>query len=87
MTKKQVGKEEGSVSCTSTLQFIFEGSQNINSNLGWERGGRGGYKGHGGVVPLSHGLLSLLSSSTQEHQPRDDPTQNGLVPVHQSLDK
>jgi hypothetical protein len=27
-----------------------------------------------------HGLLSLLSYRTQDHQPRDGPTHNGLGP-------
>ena len=29
----------------------------------------------------SHGLLSLFSYTTQDHQPRDGPTHNGLGPL------
>jgi hypothetical protein len=32
-----------------------------------------------------HGLFSLLSYRTQDHQPRDSTTHNGLGPPHQSL--
>jgi hypothetical protein len=31
-----------------------------------------------------HGLLNLLSYRTQDHQPRDGATHNGLGPPHQS---
>ena len=34
-----------------------------------------------------HGLLSLLSYRTQDHQARDGTTHNGLGPPHQSLIK
>jgi hypothetical protein len=34
-----------------------------------------------------HGLLSLLSYRTQEHQPRDGPTHSEMGPLPQSLRK
>jgi hypothetical protein len=37
--------------------------------------------------PAPHGLLSLLSYRTQDHQPRDGNTHNGLGFLHQSLIK
>jgi hypothetical protein len=81
MTKKQVGEERDYSAYTSTLLFITKGNQDRNSHRGgtWrqelmQRTWRGD-----AYWLASPGLLSLLSYRTQDYQPRDGPTHNGLV--------
>jgi len=81
MTKKQVGEERVYSAYTSTLLFITKGSQDWNSSRAvrkqelMQRPWRDvSYRF------ASPGLLNLLSYRTQDHQPRDGTTHNGLGP-------
>ena len=81
-TKKQVGEERVDSACTSTLLFITKGSQDWNSHRA------GAWKQKLVQRPwrdaaywfASPGLLSLVSYRTQNYQPRDGTTHNGLGP-------
>jgi hypothetical protein len=66
-TKKQVGEKGVYSAYTSTWLFITKGGQDRNSHRAgtWRQ-------------ELLTGLLSLLSSRTQDYQPRDGTTHNGL---------
>jgi hypothetical protein len=82
MTKKQVGEERVYLAYTSTWLFITKGSQEWNSHRArtWrqelmQKPWRGAT-----CWIASPGLLSLLSYRTQDHQPRDGTTYNGLGP-------
>ena len=47
----------------------------------WRQGRYRGMEGAAYWLP-PHGLLSLLSYRTQDHQPGDGPTHNGLGPIN-----
>jgi hypothetical protein len=80
---------------SSTSQLIVKGSQdrNSNSNRNSSQGrnleaGADGEAMEGAAYRLvPHDLLSLLSSRTQDHQPRDAPPTMGWAFLHQSLIK
>ena len=82
MTKKQVWEERVYSAYTSTLLFITKGSQDRNSHRA------GTWRQEWMLRPwkdvtywiASPGLLSLLFYRTQDHQPRDGTTHNGLDP-------
>ena len=65
-----------------TSLFIIEGSQDRNLNRAGTWGQELMQRPWTGAAYLlaPHGLLSLLSYRTQDHQPRDGPTHNGLGP-------
>ena len=80
--KKEVEEERVYSAYTSTLLFITKGSQDRNSSRAgtWrqkliQRPWRGA-----AYWIASPGLLSLLSYRTQDYQPRDGATHNGLDP-------
>jgi hypothetical protein len=82
MTKKQVGEKGIYLANASTLLFIIEGSQGRNSNMAesWrqelmQKPWRGA-----AYWLASHGLLSLLSYRTQDHQSRDGTINYELGP-------
>ena len=82
MTKKQVGEKGFYLAHASTLLFIIEGSQGRNSNMAesWrqelmQKPWRGA-----AYWLASHGLLSLLSYRTQDHQSRDGTINYELGP-------
>jgi hypothetical protein len=78
MTKKQVGEERVYSVYTSTILFITKGGQDWNSS----RSGSQELMQRPWRDVLywlaSSGLLSPLSYRTQDHQPRDGTTHNGL---------
>jgi hypothetical protein len=82
MTKKQVGEERVYSAYTSTWLFITKGSQHRNSHrTGTWRQELMQRPWRGAAYWLaSPGLLSLLSYRTQDYQPRDGTTHNGLGP-------
>jgi hypothetical protein len=79
---KQVGEERVYLAYTSVLLFIIEGSQDRNSSrAGTWRQELMLRPRRGAAYSLApHGLLSLPSYSTQDHQARDSTTQHGLGP-------
>ena len=83
MTKKQVGEERVYSAYTSTLLFITKGSQDWNSNMAgfWRQElMQRPWRAAAAYWLTSPGLLSLLSHRTQDPQPRDSTTHNGLGP-------
>ena len=80
--QKQVGEGRVYSACTSTPQSIIGGSQDRNSHrIGTWRQELIQKPWRGAAYWLApHGLLSLLSYRTQDHQPRDGPTHNGQNP-------
>jgi hypothetical protein len=82
ITKKQVGEERVYSAYTSKLLFITKGSQDRNWNRArtWRKEPmqRPWRAVTYWLVP--HGLLSLISYRTQDHQPRVGSTHNGLGP-------
>jgi hypothetical protein len=80
MTKKQVGEERVYSAYTSTLLFITKESQDRNSHRAgaWRQKlmQRPWRDAAYWLAPC--GLLSLLSYRTQDYQPRDGTTHNGL---------
>jgi len=81
LTKKQVGEERVYSAYTSTLLFN-KGSQDRNSHRAGSRRQELMQRPWRDVTHwlASPGLLSLLSYRTQDHQPRDVTTHNGLGP-------
>ena len=82
MTKNQVGEERVYSAYTFILLFITKGIQDKNSNRAgiWrqelmQRPWRGA-----AYWLASPALLSLLSYTTQDYQPSDGITHNGLGP-------
>jgi hypothetical protein len=82
MTKEQVVEESVYLAYISILLFIIEVSQDGNSNrAGTWRQELMQKPWRGAAYWLApHGLFSLLSYRTQDHQSRDGPTHNGLGP-------
>jgi hypothetical protein len=76
MTKKQVGEERVYSAYTSKLLFIIKRSQDWNSNRKQELMHRAWRDVSYWLA--SSDLLSLLSYKTQDYQPRDGTTHNGL---------
>jgi hypothetical protein len=81
MFKRQIGEKSIYLAYTSTLLFI-KGSQDRN----WKRAGswrqelmQKPWRGAASWL-APHGLLSLLSYRTQDHQLRGGTTHNGLGP-------
>jgi hypothetical protein len=82
MTKKQVVEERVYSAYTSMLLFIIEGSQDRNSHREGTRRQdlmQRSWKGTAYWLVFP-GLLSVLSYRTQDYQPRDGTTHNGLGP-------
>jgi hypothetical protein len=82
MTKKQVGEERVYLAYTSTLLFIVKGTQDRNSHRvrAWRQGLM---QRPWRDVPYwiaSSAFLILFSYKTQDYQPRDSTTHNGLDP-------
>jgi hypothetical protein len=75
MTKKEVGEERVYSAYTSTLLFITKGSQDWNSR---EQELMQRPRRDVTYWLASSVLFSLLSYRTQEYQPRDGTTHNGL---------
>ena len=67
---------------TLPQHFIIEGTQDRNSNQGrsLEAGADAEAMEGAAYCLASRGLLSLLSYRTQDYQPRDNTTHNGLGP-------
>jgi len=82
MTKKQVGEEKDYLAYVSTLLFITKGSQDRNSHRAgtWRQELMQRPCRDAAYWLAPHGLLSLLSCRTQDHQPRDGCTHSGLGP-------
>lgn len=82
MTIEQVGKGKVYLAYTSRSLFIIKGSQDRNTNKAGARRQELTQKPWRGVAYwlAHHGLLSLLSHRTQDHQPRHGITHNGLGP-------
>ena len=61
--------------------FIIKGSQDRNSSRAgtWRKDAEAMEGAAYWLAP--HGLLSLLSYRTQDHQPKDGTTHNGLGPL------
>jgi hypothetical protein len=80
--EKAIWEEMVYLAYTSTLLFIIEGSQDRNSSrAGTWRQEMMQRPWKGAAYWLApHGLLGLLSYRTQDHQPRDGTTHNGLGP-------
>jgi hypothetical protein len=85
LTKSNLGRK-GFIWLTYPEPCSTEGSQSKNSSQAGP-GGRSWCRGHGDVLlnGLLLSLLSLLSYRTQDHQPGNGPTQNGLTPPPMSL--
>jgi hypothetical protein len=83
MTKKQAGEEKVYSAYTSTLLFITKGSQNRNSHRAgsWRQKLMQRPRKGAACWLASSGLLKLLSYRTQDYQPRDGTTHNGLGPL------
>lgn len=89
MTKKLAGEKRAySIACTFTLLFMIEGSQDKNSKhyriLEAEPDKAEAREGRC-LLTCFHGLLSLLSHRTQDHQPMGGTTHSGLSPPPWSL--
>ena len=84
MTKKQVGEERVFSAYTSTLRLITKESQDRNSHRAgtWRQELMQRPWRNAASRLASPGLLSLLSYRTQDYQPRDGTTHNGLGPPH-----
>ena len=85
---RQQGREEGFIlTYISTLLFIFEGSQDRNSNRTgtWRQELMRGVWRSAAYWLATYGLLSLHSYRTQAYQPRDGTTPHELGPPHQSV--
>ena len=82
MTKKQVGEERVYLASSSILLFIIKG-QDRNSNRAGAWRQELMHKSQEGTAYwcASPGLLSLLSYRTQDLDPRDDTTHDGLGPA------
>jgi len=82
MTKEQVREEKVYSAYTSTLLFITKVSWDRNSNRvgSWRQELRQRLWSGAAYCLAPHVLLSLLSYRTQDHQPRNDATNNGLGP-------
>jgi hypothetical protein len=80
MTKKQVGEERVYSAYTSTLLFIIRGSQDWNSSRTgtWRQELMQRPWRDAAYWLASPGLLSLLSYTTQNYQPRDGTAHSGL---------
>ena len=88
MTRKQVSEERVYLTYTSTSLFIIERSQGRNSNntATWKQQLTQRIWGCC-ILACSPILLSLLFYRTQDHQPRKDPTHDGVGLPYQSLIK
>ena len=79
MTKKQFREDKGLSGSPFISQSIIKGIQDMNSSRAetWRQGlMQRPWKGAAYWL-APHGLLSLLSYRTQDHQPRDGTTHNG----------
>ena len=76
MTKKQVGEEKVYSAFISSLLYITKGSQDRNLEAAADAEALQGCC----LLLAHHGLLSLLSYRTHDHQPRDGTTQHRLGP-------
>ena len=84
MPQKQVGEERVDLAYTSRSWSIIEGTKNRNSNrAGSWRQELMQRPWRGATYRFAlHGLFSLLSYRTQDHQPRDGPpTMDWALPV------
>ena len=75
--QKELGEERVYLYYISILYSVIEGSQDRNTSRAgtW----RQELTQRSAAYWLAlHGLLSLLSYRTPDHQPRDGPTRNGL---------
>ena len=81
MTKIQLGEERICLVYLPILLFIMEGSQDKNSNRSetWRQELMQKPWRCAAYWLVSHGLLSLLSCRTQDHQPRMAPPTVGCV--------
>jgi hypothetical protein len=88
MIKKQVGEERVYSAYTPALLFITKGLQNRNSHRAgtWRQELMQRPWKSATYWLASPGLLSLLSYSTRDYQPRDGTTHSGLGPRPFSLD-
>jgi hypothetical protein len=82
MTKKEVGEERVYSAYTSTLLFSTKGSQDRNSHRAgtWRQELMQRPWRDAAYWLASSGLLRLISYRTQDYQPRDGTTHNGLGP-------
>ena len=82
MTKIQVGEERVHLTYTFVSLFIIKRSQDRNSSrVGTSRQQLMQRPWRGAAYWLTpHGLLSLLPQGSQNHQPSDGTTHNGLGP-------
>ena len=80
MTKKQAGKKKSlfGLHFCITVHYQMKPRQELKQGGNLETGA--GVEAMNGSCFLAcfHGLLSLLSYRTQDHQPRDSTTHNGL---------
>jgi hypothetical protein len=82
MSKRQVGEERVYSAYTSTLMFVIKGSQDRSSHgVGaWRQELKQRPRRGAAYWLASPALLSMPSYRTQDHQPRDGTTHNGLGP-------
>jgi hypothetical protein len=82
MAKRQGEEEKVYLSYTSRSQSIIGGGQDRNSNKtgAWRQELMQRPWNNAVYCLVPHGMLSLLSYRTQDHQPRDGTTHNGLGP-------
>ena len=80
MTKKEVGEERVYSAYTSTLLFITKEVRNSHRAGTWRQELIQRLWMGDAFWLAPKGLLSLLSYRSQDHQPRDGTTHNGLGP-------
>jgi hypothetical protein len=81
MTKKQPGEERVYLPLRFTSLFNHLSNSELKQSRNLEAGADAEAMEGAAYCLTPHGLLSLLSYRTQDHQPRHGATYNGLGPL------